>query len=334
MKEVIIFSVIVPVYGVEKYLPQCVESLLKQTYQHIEIILVDDGSKDKCPQICDHYAAEDNRITVIHKQNSGLVSARQAGVAVAHGEYVVCVDGDDWVDNDYIEQFAMVVKRYSPDVILCGSKWSWKQKELVVPCNLAVGNYNRNRIEKEIFPRLIHTINGKGSFQAQLWAKAFRRLIYQQQQLVDVVVNMGEDRACTIPTVYHSQSLYVLNTYGYHYRQIETSMTKVKKPFVIDGPEIIHQHLCQTMDMNKFGLMDQMYRATCHSLFNVCVSQFYSSMGYLKVCYAIKKVLQCPIYKEAVEKAVFRNSVKHSIMRLALRYRLYAFLFLYAKIRK
>lgn len=334
MKEIITFSVIVPIYGVEKYLPQCVDSLLKQTYQYIEIILVDDGSRDKCPQICDRYAAEDNRITVIHKQNGGLVSARQAGVAAAHGEYVVCVDGDDWVDNDYIEQFAKVAKQYNPDVIMCGSKWSWEHKESLAPCNLASGYYNRAKIETIIFPQLIHTINGKNNFQAQLWAKAFRRLIYQQQQLVDVVVNMGEDRACTIPTVYYSQSLYVLNTYGYHYRQIETSMTKAKKPFLIDGPEIIQNHLCKRIDINKYGLMAQMYRATCHSLFNVCVSQFYSDMGYFEVCHSINEILRCPIYKEAIKKSSFRGSVKHSLMKFALQHRLYVLMFLYSRICK
>jgi len=93
-----LLSVIVPVYKVEEYLPRCVESLLNQTYENLEIILVDDGSPDNCGAICDEYAARDGRIRVIHKQNGGLSSARNAGIDVARGDYLGFVDSDDWVD--------------------------------------------------------------------------------------------------------------------------------------------------------------------------------------------------------------------------------------------
>lgn len=83
------FSVIVPVYGVEKYIDQCVQSLLIQTYKNYELILVDDGSPDNCGQICDQYAEKDNRIRVVHKKNGGLSSARNAGLDIAKGEYVI-----------------------------------------------------------------------------------------------------------------------------------------------------------------------------------------------------------------------------------------------------
>ena len=89
------FSVIVPIYKVEKYLTRCIESVLEQSFSDYELILVDDGSPDACPGICDRYAEKDGRIRVIHKENGGLVSARQAGIRVAAGEYVFNLDGDD-----------------------------------------------------------------------------------------------------------------------------------------------------------------------------------------------------------------------------------------------
>ena len=97
-------SIIVPIYMIDRYLGICVESLLNQTYQNLEIILVDDGSKDRCPEICDLYASKDSRIKVVHKENGGLVSARKAGLEVSTGGLITYVDGDDWVGPDYIEK--------------------------------------------------------------------------------------------------------------------------------------------------------------------------------------------------------------------------------------
>ena len=98
MKNIV--SIIVPCYKVNDFLPQCVESLMNQTYKDIEIILVDDGSPDDTGKLCDEYAKKDNRIKVVHKQNGGLVSARNAGYDVATGDWMMYVDGDDWLDAD------------------------------------------------------------------------------------------------------------------------------------------------------------------------------------------------------------------------------------------
>lgn len=101
--ETIKVSVIIPIYKVEKYLQKCLDSIVNQTYQNLEIILVDDGSPDTCPQICDEYAEKDDRIKVIHKQNEGASIARNFGLDVATGEYVYFLDADDWIDADAIE---------------------------------------------------------------------------------------------------------------------------------------------------------------------------------------------------------------------------------------
>ena len=96
-------SVIVPVYEVEPYLRKCLDSVVNQTYQNLEIILVDDGSPDKCPAICDEYAARDERIQVIHKENGGVASARNAGLERVTGDYIGWVDSDDWIETDMFE---------------------------------------------------------------------------------------------------------------------------------------------------------------------------------------------------------------------------------------
>ena len=115
-----LISVIVPVYKVEAYLENCLNSVCAQTYRNLEIILVDDGSPDNCGAICEEYAKRDNRIQVIHKQNAGLGMARNSGLEVATGKYVVFVDSDDWMDTDMVEKLVSAAQEQSADMVICG----------------------------------------------------------------------------------------------------------------------------------------------------------------------------------------------------------------------
>lgn len=117
-----LISVIVPVYNVEQYLPKCIDSILAQTYENLEIILVEDGTKDSSGIICDDYAAKDTRIRVIHKPNGGLSSARNAGMEIARGEYFGFVDSDDWIEPEMYENLMAVSQKYDADVV-CGGRY-------------------------------------------------------------------------------------------------------------------------------------------------------------------------------------------------------------------
>ena len=128
-------SIIVPIYKVEKYLEQCIESIIHQTYQNLEIILVDDGSPDKCPEICDDYAKKDKRIRVIHKTNSGLGAAYNTGLNAATGEYIGFVEPDDWIEPEMYEVLYKNAKYYDTDATKCGF-WIY---------NSLNPNLNRNR---------------------------------------------------------------------------------------------------------------------------------------------------------------------------------------------
>ena len=120
-------SIIVPVYNVEKFVEKCVKSLMNQTHKNIEIILVDDGSPDHSPEIIDRIAVEDQRVHVIHQQNRGVSAARNAGLQCASGEYVMFVDGDDWVDSDYVSYFLMLVSENTP-ALNASQHWAASQK--------------------------------------------------------------------------------------------------------------------------------------------------------------------------------------------------------------
>ena len=112
-------SVIVAVYNIEKYIAKCIESIMNQSYQELEIILVDDGSTDESGRICDAYARKDDRIKVIHRENGGLSAARNTGIENATGSYIGFVDGDDWIDEPMYEKMADMVKQYAADLVVC-----------------------------------------------------------------------------------------------------------------------------------------------------------------------------------------------------------------------
>lgn len=114
-----LISVIIPIYGVEKYLSQCIETVISQTYKNIEIVLVDDGSKDRCPKICDEYANKDDRVIVIHKKNGGLSDARNAGIKVAKGKYITFIDSDDYIAFNYIEYLYELIIKNNADMSVC-----------------------------------------------------------------------------------------------------------------------------------------------------------------------------------------------------------------------
>ncbi len=114
-----LISVIVPVYNVEEYLDRCIESIVTQTYKDLEIILVDDGSPDNCPEMCDEWAKKDERIKVIHKENGGLSDARNAGMKIATGEYIGFVDSDDFIHNEMYEILSSLLFNNSADVVQC-----------------------------------------------------------------------------------------------------------------------------------------------------------------------------------------------------------------------
>lgn len=223
-----IISIIVPIYNIEDYLCQCLDSLVNQTLRALEIILVDDGSTDKSAEICDEYASKDSRIRVIHKQNEGLVRARKTGLAMASGDLIGFVDGDDWIEPDMFEQLYNAMFEHSVDIVMCGRYEDTGQICKPVYHGIVEGRYDKNAMKEIVYPHMI--VNGAffewGIFPG-LWDKLFKRKALEKyQMLVDDRLTMGEDAACTYPAILNADSIYVLHKCLYHYRQSANSMVK------------------------------------------------------------------------------------------------------------
>lgn len=164
-------SIIVPVYNVEKYLDQCVSSIVNQRYRDLEIILVDDGSPDNCPHICEEWSNKDNRIKVVHKKNGGLSSARNAGIEVAKGEFIGFVDSDDFIDETMFEDLFDIMLKNEKNIIVSSPILKYNNGKVT---QYQVGSYkylNGSRISISEYMKLILDL----SIDATVWNKLFRR---------------------------------------------------------------------------------------------------------------------------------------------------------------
>lgn len=321
MGEKNLYSIIVPIYGVEKYLDKCIKSIVNQSYHNIEIILVDDGSKDNSSEICDYYASIDDRINVIHKLNGGLVSARKAGAEIASGDYIVCVDGDDWVSKDYIKTIDGVVSDYNPDLVCCGYIRTNEHEEIKHGFFIESGYYDENKIENIIYPIAIEDDNGC-IFPPQLWAKVYKREVYIPEQLsVNDLIKIGEDGAVVKPILTKIKSLYILDDYLYYYRINDNSMTQNKSIYDFNGPRYIFEHLSNRIDLNKSDFIQQIYRRTARDLYTVIYSQFNRKVNYFKLKSNIVKELNAIDYKEVLRECSYKG-LKNKIEVFLLKYKI------------
>lgn len=169
MKSDTLISVIVPVYNVEEYIERCIESIIKQTYNNIEIILIDDGSKDKSNEICDIYAQKDKRIKVIHKENEGVSKARNVGLDIAKGEYIVFIDSDDYVETNYINTLYELSLENNSDITICGVK-----DENI---NGNILNESKDTTKKMLKKETLKELLNEEYFNCVCWAKIYKKKI-------------------------------------------------------------------------------------------------------------------------------------------------------------
>lgn len=202
-------SIVVPIYRVELYLDRCVESILAQTFQNFELILVDDGSPDRCPQMCDEWAQKDNRIQVIHKENGGLPDARNAGIAAATGAYLAFVDSDDWVEPDFLQTLYQGMVSNEADVVQCTYQQVYGTRTQIyrnAPCVM-----ERESIETELLPQM--TQDNLRSLANPRWNKCYRtQLVKDVIHLCDTTISMGEDFLMNFAVFGRCQKIVVLDT--------------------------------------------------------------------------------------------------------------------------
>lgn len=202
-------SVIVPVYKVEQYLRKCVDSIIKQTYSNLEIILIDDGSPDNCPIICDEYAMKDNRVVVIHKKNGGLSDARNVGIAKSTGKYITFVDSDDYIASDYIEYLYKLILSANGDVSIVLPQIFYDNQEQV-----AINN-KKESIRIYDSKSALLTMLYQKKFDTSAWGKLYSKKIFED--VVFPVGNIYEDISTIYKTLLKSKVIVYSNQKKYYY---------------------------------------------------------------------------------------------------------------------
>ena len=241
-----LISVVVPIYRVEAYLEQCVRSLIDQTLPGIEIILVDDGSPDGCPQICDRFAGEHAHVRVIHQPNGGILAARRAGTAAASGEYVTFVDGDDWIEPELYAQVAAVIAQAAPDIVSYGYSEVYEGCAPVpVRQRISAGLYRRAELETAVFPVMLSQppFFSFGVLPS-LCCKAIRRpLLLQALAAAPGEVRIGEDLSVSLPCLLRAESVFFCDLTGYCYRQNPASVVHTYDPRTAERSALLLSHL-------------------------------------------------------------------------------------------
>ena len=215
-----LITIIIPIYNVEQYLKRCVDSVLQQTYTNLEIILVDDGSPDNCGSICDKYAEADSRIKVIHKTNGGVSSARNAGLDIMTGEYVMFVDSDDYIALDCVEYLVELVERFSAQLAIgnyaetCSSQYEFGQ--------------NQEGLEQLSGKKAIERQFGRKTVQyVSPWAKLYVKSLFTELRFPEGLLH--EDEGTTYRVLYACDKVVVSQRVVYAYYYNPESITKLPK---------------------------------------------------------------------------------------------------------
>lgn len=213
------FSIILPVYNVEAYLEECMESILQQSFRDFELILVDDGSIDSSPMICDKYKEKYPDIKVIHKDNGGLSSARNIGLEEATGQYVFWVDSDDWIHDHCLESIYSAIKEKKPDIVQFGYQRMPEGKTFIPKFN---GSYDKDEIESILIPSCF-----KETVIFSIWSHVYKRdfIINNHLSFVSERIVGSEDYLYNFEAYICANKIYVINSALYYYRLREGSLT-------------------------------------------------------------------------------------------------------------
>lgn len=209
-------SIIVPVYNVEPYLQRCLDSIVNQSYQNLEIILVDDGSSDNCGNICDKYAAKDRRIRAIHKLNGGVASARNTGLDAATGDWIGWVDSDDWIEPAMFETMLKCAEVHGADIAICSRIESYPDH------SFRIGWQQSKLLDKE---QAIALLVEDGLVQSYLWDKLWKRELFQDIRIPQLRV--FEDMAVMYRLFMRAERVLCLPNEFYHYEHHDTGLTTV-----------------------------------------------------------------------------------------------------------
>lgn len=306
-----LISVIVPIYCVEKYLNKCVESIVNQTYSNLEIILVDDGSPDRCPKICDEWAKKDSRIKVIHKENGGMSDARNAGLEIASGDYIAFIDSDDWIEQDMFAILINTLNKNNCDIAICNMRKVYKNKNISVFQNTFEEHlYNTTEALALLIDDRIRQV---------VWDKMYRR-----NAIKDIRFPVGkyhEDIFWIYQAIGNAKSVAIIDYMGYNYFQHPESVMGVGYSLKrLDAVEAKYERLEYVRhnftDLQDRAVADFLLTCIYHgqmSLLNLSSDDQKAVFRFLE-----SKIKTCKLQKNIIRTTSIKNLIWFILSKLSL----------------
>ncbi len=310
-------TVIVPIYNADKYLIKCIDSIVNQEYTNLEILLIDDGSKDDSFKICKEYEKKDKRIVVIHKENSGVSDTRNLGVEKATGQYIMFVDSDDIVTKDCCSYLLQMTKKYSSEITI-GNVYKTSNK-----------NYELPILEKEEYcfadkkEKMYLTIYNN-SFENIQYTEGPVGKLYSRDMLIknkikfNKKVRYGEDSLFNLECYYFSKKIFISNHYVYIYYDNDDSVTHSKFHQMFNNINLcLNYHKKKLIELNLFNELKEQYYIFCYRQINKLVKAAFESknkkQNYLSL-FENKNIDEC-IKNVPVNKLNFKSNIKFCILR-------------------
>lgn len=323
-------SIIVPVYNVEKYLKECIESLLHQTYKNLEIILVDDGSMDQSGKICDEYSRKDKRIKVIHKENEGLGYARNSGLKIATGKFVSFIDSDDTADTNLIELLMVGIQGYGADTCIGGFKRIDVTGKAIFTEQYTETVYTGKAVYDGLFARMLGSEPNKhDAMRMSVWNVMYSMNIIKKYNLrfpserefisEDIIWDSGYYR--------YARCVKVIASTAYNYRITPDSLTQKYKPQMLDMICVLYKEMEKRLD----GDVEKIIRLQRQFFVNlrVCIRQenicsrcqrettIRKRLTDIVSCSTVEKIVNTyPIEKTQFRARVFLLIIKYKLITL------------------
>lgn len=268
-----LITIIVPVYNVEKYIKECINSLINQTYKNIEIILVDDGSKDNSGKICDDYATLDHRIKVIHKKNEGLGYARNSGLKVAQGKFVTFVDSDDKAENDLVENLIEGINESNCDTCIGGYKRISEKGIVNFVERYTDEEFNGKDVYNKLFTRMLGSAPEKhDAIRMSVWNVLYSMEIIRNYNIIFPSERklISEDIIWDSEYYKHAKHVRVINSTAYNYRITPGSLTQKYKPDMLKKICVLYNEMNSRLsgDENKVSRLQRQFFVNLRACIN------------------------------------------------------------------
>lgn len=331
-------SVVIPVYNGDKYLCQCLDSIVNQTvFDNLEVIIINDGSTDKTPLICDSYAKMFSNIQVIHQQNHGLVATRKRGASIATCKYITYIDADDWVDTEYIEKLLIAMETNECALVISDMKYEFGSYSEKFNFAILPGIYSGEKL-KEFKNKYVYADRffSFGSCVC-VWGKLFNLEKYKVfQNVVPTELKIGEDVAVTIPYVANlNESVVQLQGVYYHYRQSDNSMVHNKSnPRRKQETEALYNCLDHALVNNK-PIKDRLTYYKASMLIGLMKNNCNLQHGLKNKCMEIKTIVEDSANKAIINHMSFRTmNFKYKIFFSLFKWNLWIVLTIFIMLTK